>query len=221
MATGNELALVIVPGHGVCRQGCTAPGLAPLDSSWVGIFLGEGRFYIQHAREGIRLAEEDPRALLVFSGGQTRKETGPRSKTESYWEIADAAGWWGFMAVKDRAVKEEYARFAGEPAIQHRALQGADTEMAVEGHGLRLAVHANGGFRGAYPHLGGNAGPCRVRRARVGRRRLLGAGHRDAALPLLTALPSGRSGGRCRILRAVKTRRGVAGASAESKWGLW
>jgi hypothetical protein len=110
MVTRNESDLIIVPGHGVCKKGFTAPDVALLDSSWIGIFPGESQFYIEHAKEGVRLAVENPRALLVFSGGQTREDAGRRSEAESYWEIADAAGWWGFIAVKDRAVTEEYAR---------------------------------------------------------------------------------------------------------------
>jgi hypothetical protein len=110
MATQNRSRLIIVPGHGVCKKSFTGLDAAPLDSSWVGIFPGEGPFYVAHIKEGVRLAAEDPGALLVFSGGQTRGEAGRRSEAESYWEIADAAGWWSHVDVKDRAAREEFAR---------------------------------------------------------------------------------------------------------------
>jgi len=38
MVTRDESDLIIVPGHGVCMEGFTAPDVALLDSSWVGIF---------------------------------------------------------------------------------------------------------------------------------------------------------------------------------------
>lgn len=110
MAVRKETDLIIVPCHGVCKKDCTSPVIAPLDSSWVGIFPGEGPFYIEHAKVGVALAADNSRALLVFSGGQTREDAGRRSEAESYWEISDAAGWWGFSGVEQRAVKEEYAR---------------------------------------------------------------------------------------------------------------
>jgi hypothetical protein len=37
----------------------------------------------------------DPRALLMFSGGETRQEAGPKSEGQSYWIVADAADWYG------------------------------------------------------------------------------------------------------------------------------
>ncbi len=110
MTTRNESDLIIVPGHGVCKKGFTAPDVAALDASWVGIFPGEGPFYVEHAKIGVRLAADNPNGLLVFSGGQTREDAGRRSEAESYWEIADAAGWWGAIGVKNRALTEDYAR---------------------------------------------------------------------------------------------------------------
>lgn len=110
MATQNRSSVIIVPGHGVCKKGLTGPDAARLDSSWVGIFPGGGPFYVADVKEGVRLAAEDPGALLVFSGGQTREDAGRRSEAGSYWEIADAAGWWSHVDVEDRAVREEFAR---------------------------------------------------------------------------------------------------------------
>ncbi len=106
----SETELIIVPGHGVCKKGFTSPDLATLDSSWVGIFPGEGRFYVGHCQKGVALASENTNSLLVFSGGQTREDAGKRSEAESYFEIARDHGWWEESSVADRAVTEEYAR---------------------------------------------------------------------------------------------------------------
>ncbi len=127
MAVRKETELIIVAGHGVCKKDCTSPHIAPLDSSWVGIFAGEGPFYIEHSKAGVTLAAEIPNALLAFSGGQTREDAGRRSEAESYWEIADADGWWGFTNVRDRAVKEEYARDSFENLLFGIALFKQET----------------------------------------------------------------------------------------------
>jgi len=82
------------------------------DSSW---FLqdfqkSEPPFYVEHIRRGVELADDDKKALLVFSGGQTRYEAGPKSEAQSYWMIADHFKWWFKINVKLRATTEEFAR---------------------------------------------------------------------------------------------------------------
>lgn len=82
------------------------------NSSW---FLqdfqrGEPPFYIEHIYKGVEFADEDPKSLLVFSGGQTRCEAGPKSEAQSYWMVADHFHWWWKMNVKLRATTEEFAR---------------------------------------------------------------------------------------------------------------
>ena len=114
--------LIIVPGHGVCKAGLCTPSMALLDSSWVGIFPGEGPSYVAHAEMGVHLAEENASALLIFSGGQTREDAGPRSEAESYFEIAENAGWWSTRTVRRRAIKEEYARDSFENLLFGLAL---------------------------------------------------------------------------------------------------
>lgn len=127
MVVRKESELIIVAGHGVCRKECTSPHIAPLDSSWVGIFPGEGPFYIEHSKAGVALAAKIPNALLAFSGGQTREDAGRRSEAESYWEVADTAGWWGFPNVRERALKEEYARDSFENLLFGIALFKRET----------------------------------------------------------------------------------------------
>ncbi len=70
---------------------------------------GEPQFYIEHIRAGVDLAARDPSSLLVFSGGQTRAEAGPRSEAQSYWCIADWFRWWSSPSVAVRASTEEFA----------------------------------------------------------------------------------------------------------------
>ena len=82
------------------------------DSSW---FLeefqrGEPPFYAEHIFRGVELADSDRKSLLIFSGGQTRYEAGPRSEAQSYWMIADHFKWWFRTNVKLRATTEEFAR---------------------------------------------------------------------------------------------------------------
>ena len=55
-------------------------------------------------------AASDPHALLLFSGGETRRDAGPRSEGASYWQVADAGGWYGSPEVRQRAATEESAR---------------------------------------------------------------------------------------------------------------
>ena len=78
---------------------------------------GEPPFYIEHIRESVRLADEDRSALLVFSGGQTRAEAGPRSEGLSYWLIAQHFSWWQRTAAELRATTEEYARDSFENVL--------------------------------------------------------------------------------------------------------
>ena len=62
---------------------------------------------LAHIERGVRLAAADNASLLLFSGGQTRLAAGPRSEASSYWEAADASGWFGFPHVRSRAHLEE------------------------------------------------------------------------------------------------------------------
>ncbi|KAL3143329.1 hypothetical protein ABBQ38_002166 [Trebouxia sp. C0009 RCD-2024] len=67
---------------------------------------GQAHSFIEHIQAGIQHAEHDPDALLLFSGGQTRKAAGPRSEAEGYWLVAEAAKWWGSSMVRERAFTE-------------------------------------------------------------------------------------------------------------------
>lgn len=81
------------------------------DSSWSlqSFQTGEPPFYVEHIQRGVELAQSDPNSLLIFAGGQTRLEAGPRSEGQSYWLLANHFGWWSDSEVKSRATTEEFS----------------------------------------------------------------------------------------------------------------
>jgi hypothetical protein len=102
--------LIIVACHAVYTACDFAQPEA--DSSWClqPFQKGEPPAYIEHIRAGVELAARDEQALLLFSGGQTRSEAGPRSEAQSYWLLAEHFNWWGSESVRERAGTEEFAR---------------------------------------------------------------------------------------------------------------
>jgi len=103
------MTLVVCAGHAVY---CGSDFIDPkADGNW---FLqsfqrGEPPFYIGHMKAAVSEAEDD-NSVLVFSGGQTRKEAGPISEALSYWRVSNHHEWWNDKAVMGRALTEEYAR---------------------------------------------------------------------------------------------------------------
>eukprot|EP00756_Hemistasia_phaeocysticola_P045392 Hpha_TRINITY_DN19149_c0_g1::TRINITY_DN19149_c0_g1_i1::g.94882::m.94882 len=102
--------LIMVAGHAVL----TTLDLHEVrsESSWYLQPAQRGQLgvYLRHIEEGVRLAGEDSRAILMFSGGQTRPEAGPRSEALSYWLAAEAQDWFSTPAVRGRTLLEEGAR---------------------------------------------------------------------------------------------------------------
>jgi hypothetical protein len=100
--------LVLVAGHAVLRD----PNRLESDDGWflLDFQKGEPPKYLEHIERGISLAAEDPAALLVFTGTQTRAAAGARSEAASYYWAADLLDWFGFLEVQERAVTEEFAR---------------------------------------------------------------------------------------------------------------
>jgi len=72
---------------------------------------------VSHIQSGVRAAAADPKALLVFSGGQTRPEAGPHDEGGSYYRVAEHYGWWNHdsttddsqLSVAQRTVTEDFA----------------------------------------------------------------------------------------------------------------
>ena len=67
--------------------------------------------FVKHIRKGIELAAEHLDSLLLFSGGETRVEAGPRSEAASYYSVADHYHFFGQAEnVRPRTAIEDYAR---------------------------------------------------------------------------------------------------------------
>ena len=104
---------MVVAGHAVTMAE-SLEGVEENDASWYLLGYQRGRDlpreFVKHARRGAELAAGRDDTLLVFSGGQTRRDAGPRSEAQSYWLLAEHFGWWGLGGVAARATTEEYAR---------------------------------------------------------------------------------------------------------------
>jgi hypothetical protein len=107
--------LVVVAGHSVMRLNRLQSATYD-ESSWylLSYQLGQGfpGIITSHVKKGIEIARDDPGALLVFSGGQTRVDVGPTSEAASYYYLAEQNGWLNDAggALRRRVFLEEYAR---------------------------------------------------------------------------------------------------------------
>jgi len=104
---GHPTSLILVAGHAIVRR------LDSLESD-EGWFLkhfqaGEAKSYIEHVRHGVILASGEPDAILLFAGGQTDSQAGPRSESQGYWLVADHFDWFGHRHVIPRASTEEFS----------------------------------------------------------------------------------------------------------------
>jgi hypothetical protein len=93
----NLKNLVMVAGHSVYTS--SSCGKVEKEDSW---FLesyqknpGQASTFVAHIQEGIEIAAKDNAALLMFSGGETRRDAGPRSEAQSYWAVAESKKWFG------------------------------------------------------------------------------------------------------------------------------
>lgn len=93
--------LVMVAGHSIYTS--SSCGKVGMEDSW---FLesyqkrpGQAATFVAHIKEGVETAAVDDEALLLFSGGETRKDAGPRSEAQSYWTVAESEGWFGAFYV--------------------------------------------------------------------------------------------------------------------------
>ncbi len=100
--------LILVAGHAIVRDFANLAS----DDSWflLDFQKGEPPKYLGHIETAVRLAAADPGALLIFSGGPTRLEAGPRTEALSYWLAADHLNWFGHPDVRLRAQLEDFAR---------------------------------------------------------------------------------------------------------------
>lgn len=89
--------LVMVAGHSVYTSSSCEK--VDKEDAW---FLesyqkhrGQAATFVTHIQKGIEITAKDNDALLLFSGGETRKDAGPRSEAQSYWTVAESKGWFG------------------------------------------------------------------------------------------------------------------------------
>jgi len=106
--------LIVVAGHAVLME-IDKIGRADRDESiWYLEDYQRGQDlpfeFVTHVKAGVERAARDPNAMLLFSGGQTRPDAGPRSEALSYYLLAEYFNWWNFPFVAERTQLEEYAR---------------------------------------------------------------------------------------------------------------
>jgi hypothetical protein len=149
--------LVIVAGHAVVRLAMLNRA-ATDDASWWLLKYQRGQGFptiiSSHVRKGLELAAEDPKSLLIFSGGQTRKDVGPTSEAASYYYLADTQGWipkdenntpsTGDRTVRDRLFLDEFARDSYENLLfslcRYREITGGYPEkVSVVGFDFKEA----------------------------------------------------------------------------------
>lgn len=92
--------LVMVAGHSVYIS--SSCGKFDSEDSWLlepyQKHPGQAATFIAHIKKGVEFAAQDESALLLFSGGETRNNAGPRSEAQSYWSVAEAKGWFGKLS---------------------------------------------------------------------------------------------------------------------------
>ncbi len=101
--------LVIVAGHAV-YTGKDFNNVYD-DNNWYlyPFQKGEPKLYIEHIKTGCEVAKKEKDSLLIFTGGQSRKEAYFRSEAQMYWEIAFNLG---FIDgdLQERVTTEEFSR---------------------------------------------------------------------------------------------------------------
>lgn len=71
---------------------------------------GQTHSFIQHIELGVDQAAKNNDSMLLFSGGKTRRDAGPRAESMGYWLLAEANEWFGHPQVREQAFTEEHAR---------------------------------------------------------------------------------------------------------------
>ncbi|KAK9470647.1 uncharacterized protein V1510DRAFT_422345 [Dipodascopsis tothii] len=119
--TSNHL--IILPCHSIWKgyEGFdkARPGVNP-DEWTLASFQRENLdnlIFIKHIEEAVRQLNEDPEAILLFSGGQTNKSAGPISEAQSYWFLGQALGLYDEPAIRARISTEEFARDSFENTL--------------------------------------------------------------------------------------------------------
>ncbi|MCP4177623.1 MAG: hypothetical protein GY756_07640 [bacterium] len=112
----NEL--IIVACHAAFKNSTTLPLNSPADDNqWVLLPFqkGEPKYYLEHMKYGTELLNQTDNSILIFSGGNTRKESGSWTEANSYLKSTQYFNLWlnNFKKINDvtrRIFLEEYAR---------------------------------------------------------------------------------------------------------------
>ncbi len=169
---------MIVAGHAVLLR----PKNLTADSSWALLDYqrGEPAFYIEHVRTAVELAAADPLSLLIFSGGPTRPDAGPRTEANSYFEVASHYNWFDHVDVLQRCVLEDFARDSFENLLfgicRFREFAGLYPErVTLVSWGFkeaRFGLHRDAiGFPAAQFHYRGPNNPLDLEQALASERR--------------------------------------------------
>lgn len=113
----NASHLIVVAGHTVYVGTDMAGPQAETEKEWYLLDYQKGQlaWFLSHIKRGVELAAADEASLLVFSGGASRIDAGPRSEASAYWLYADAHRWFSKTErdeadVRRRSHTEEFAR---------------------------------------------------------------------------------------------------------------
>eukprot|EP00439_Symbiodinium_sp_Y106_P082653 s538_g22.t1 len=105
--------LVLVAGHAVVMAD-SLEHIVHKESDWFLEAYQRGQdlpqALVSHIKAGVEAAALDPRALLIFSGGQTRAAAGPRNEGWSYYRVAEYFDWWGYSANRPVLLREAQQR---------------------------------------------------------------------------------------------------------------
>lgn len=109
--------LIILPCHSIWKGGNTN-GLAQ-DEWHLAPFQYEGKDHLcfrEHLIESIRKLKAESNSVLVVSGGKTKREAGPISEAQSYYDLLKRFEEWDDSFL-DRVLLEEYARDSFENVL--------------------------------------------------------------------------------------------------------
>lgn len=110
--------LIILPCHSIWSPG---KALGNLREEWaLAPFQIEGNDHLcfkEHIKISVELLTKDPKAALIISGGQTKKDSGPVLEALSYYHLGHALMPQQMTTNSCRIILEEYARDSFENVL--------------------------------------------------------------------------------------------------------